>query len=354
MNFVFYIIMLIIGYLYFWKIFFIFVTGWLMKYGVHKICQAEQQGRQLSPLSLIFIHLYGTTINCMIYGLFVAWATTWATAIYSDSSPWVWFYFIFGGFVAFFTMVAPSLETSLLAMLESLVFYLIGICLFIFTPEWSSYFYYIWIGVFPLIGIISLIIFFVKAKRSTLREFSEETTEIKTYKEEAEPYNEQACKYQEINQKRPWVRWFARMCDYFIFNFMLSFIFYGIAINAPIFYWGFGMLFLWNFVEALYLTTWGTTPGKWLLGTSVRDIYGNKLTYQAALSRGFSVWARGMGLGLPIVSLVTLITSYNQLNKPLGKTPWDIEGGYVVQHTKLNPLGVIAVIGVFIFASPYI
>jgi uncharacterized RDD family membrane protein YckC len=104
------------------------------------------------------------------------------------------------------------------------------------------------------------------------------------------------------------------------------------------------MLFLWNFVEAFLLSTWGTTLGKWLLGTSVRDIRGNKLTYNAALSRSFQVWIKGLGLGIPIISFLTIINSYYKLTGKFGKTSWDFQVRYSVQHKKLNPIGVIMVI----------
>lgn len=158
--------------------------------------------------------------------------------------------------------------------------------------------------------------------------------------------------YQEVNWPRPWVRYFARMTDLFSFSLVGNFIFalvapssyYFIYYYIPELLFGVIMLFLWNFVEAFLLSTWGTTLGKWLLGTSVRDIRGNKLTYNAALSRSFQVWIKGLGLGIPIISFLTIINSYYKLTGKFGKTSWDFQGRYSVQHKKLNPIGVIMVI----------
>ncbi len=162
-----------------------------------------------------------------------------------------------------------------------------------------------------------------------------------------------------VNQKRPWVRYFARIIDYIVFEFLitilLTFIFLLVAPSViEWFYYNeltyitylafsFFIYMSWNFFEALLLSKWGTTIGKWLLGVSLTDSFGNKLTYEDALSRSFQVWIKGMGLGLPIVSIITLIVSYTRLNEE-GKTSWDFKGNYVVKHKELKTFCVIIVI----------
>lgn len=44
---------------------------------------------------------------------------------------------------------------------------------------------------------------------------------------------------------------------------------------------------LWAFVEAILLSSWGTTPGKLLFGVVVRDESGNKLSFLQSLQRAF-------------------------------------------------------------------
>jgi len=76
----------------------------------------------------------------------------------------------------------------------------------------------------------------------------------------------------------------------------------GVLADLPEFALGLAIPFVWLFLEALLLSTWGTTPGKWLFKTWVADAMGNRLSFMDALSRSFSVWFMGLGFGLPIVS----------------------------------------------------
>ncbi len=147
----------------------------------------------------------------------------------------------------------------------------------------------------------------------------------------------------------PWYRFWARHVDYLIFGIVLAFAFafiYPQALNIP--EAGFGLLtvFLWVFVEAFFLCTWGTTPGKWLCSTYVRDQKGNKLAYSVALGRSFNVWIRGVGFGLPLVVLITQLVAHNKLTSK-GITTWDEEGNFKVGHTKINVFKVIFVVLIY-------
>ena len=72
-------------------------------------------------------------------------------------------------------------------------------------------------------------------------------------------------------------------------------------------------LFAWAFIEALLLSTWGTTPGKWLFRVSIISDSGDRLTYRRALGRSLLVYLKGVGLGLPLVSFITQIVAYFNL-----------------------------------------
>lgn len=87
-----------------------------------------------------------------------------------------------------------------------------------------------------------------------------------------------------------WFRGIARFCDYCLFFLMLSIL----AWFLPFFYEHFfyyclacAVPFLWAPIEAFLISKWATTPGKALLGLSVRDALGFKLPYSLSLRRAF-------------------------------------------------------------------
>jgi hypothetical protein len=68
-------------------------------------------------------------------------------------------------------------------------------------------------------------------------------------------------------------------------------------------------------VEGVLLSTWGTTPGKWLLRITLLDSTGNKLKFSAALSRSLYVWAWGLGIGFPYATVVAELFAYLDLQR---------------------------------------
>ena len=152
---------------------------------------------------------------------------------------------------------------------------------------------------------------------------------------------------------RPWVRYWARLFDNLLYSIVMGFtlaIFVYLFVPSLIFLLenriviAIILIITWLFVEAFLLSTWGTTVGKWLLGTSVRDTAGNKLSFNAALKRSIQVLVNGQFLRIPIVCLFGMLRSYSQLRGEWGKTSWDMAGGYVVRHKKLNIFGVLIII----------
>ena len=153
-------------------------------------------------------------------------------------------------------------------------------------------------------------------------------------------------------QIRPWVRYWARMMDMILFGLLIGFVLYivyppaiKIKINDTLL--GLILLFVYLFVEPIMLTSWGTTPGKALLKVRLRKSTGHKPTYSEALSRSFSVWLMGSGLGIPLVSLITLITAYNKLTKNR-ITTWDEKGDFNVSHRTIGVIRVIVTVLFFI------
>ena len=149
-----------------------------------------------------------------------------------------------------------------------------------------------------------------------------------------------------VSQIRPWIRYWARMFDLCLFSLMV-----GIAIallapsilEAPNAVLTFFIMQTWVFQESILLSTLGTTPGKWLFAIKLRDCTGKKLNLSNALGRSFSVWLKGCGLGIPIITLFTQLGARTTLKKT-GATSWDKAGGYVISHRKIGAIrGTLAV-----------
>lgn len=100
------------------------------------------------------------------------------------------------------------------------------------------------------------------------------------------------------------------------------------------------------FIEAAMLSTWGTTPGKAILRVSIVRGDGQLPSYNEALSRSLRVWIRGMGMNLPIVTLVTQARAYTCLSRE-GVTSWDRDGELNVHHQLIGPLRIAAVVLIF-------
>lgn len=139
-------------------------------------------------------------------------------------------------------------------------------------------------------------------------------------------------------QSRPWVRYWARTFDTLMFamlaGFVLELTFPSILETSDALF-GIGIAAFYNVVEPLCFAACGTTPMKALLKVRVRNKDGSKLSYFRALRRTVNVWIRGEGLGIPVVSLITHITSYSRLNNH-GATSWDVDGGYTVSHQEIE------------------
>jgi RDD family. len=111
-------------------------------------------------------------------------------------------------------------------------------------------------------------------------------------------------------------------------------------------------LFIWVFVEPFCLSTFGTTPGKFLLKTRLIYNAPHALTYGQALKRSAKVWWRGLAVGFPLISLGTLIYAYRML-RANGRTTWDAEEGFRVSHGRIGTgrgLLVVALLLVFFAA----
>lgn len=75
-------------------------------------------------------------------------------------------------------------------------------------------------------------------------------------------------------------------------------------------------------LEAAFVATLGTTPGKAMLGVSVRDYRGNRLSFSTAFRRALFVMVLGLGCFAPSLMLLALFFSWWWVRR-FGFTPWD-------------------------------
>jgi hypothetical protein len=147
-------------------------------------------------------------------------------------------------------------------------------------------------------------------------------------------------------QIRPWVRLWARYIDLCLAGSVCGLIWetIGPPVNTKYVVTCILYALLWVPIEAILLSTWGTTPGKWLLRTTLIDSTGNKLKFSAALSRSLYVWAWGLGIGFPYATLVAELFAYLDLQNK-GVTRWDREGGFRISHGIIGThRGVVTII----------
>ncbi len=144
----------------------------------------------------------------------------------------------------------------------------------------------------------------------------------------------------EVLPVRPWVRYWARMLDLYLFAWIVGIVTNGagftVTLHSSISELLFGMivLFIWVLVESVSLSAWGTTPGKLFFRINVTNINGEKPSFREAMERSCSVWTRGMGFGIPFVSMAALIISYRHLVRDRIAS-WD-RGRFVVRHARIG------------------
>jgi hypothetical protein len=151
-----------------------------------------------------------------------------------------------------------------------------------------------------------------------------------------------------VPQVRPWVRYWARFVDIVVAVVGAWVI---LAVAWPSYFAtetsgygaGFLALFIWVFVEALLVSSWGTTPGKALMRVSLRTTDGENLPFDRALARAFRVWFFGLGIGFPVITVITTLVAYNKLKKN-GRTSWDAALGIDVRHEAISAARWAAVV----------
>lgn len=153
---------------------------------------------------------------------------------------------------------------------------------------------------------------------------------------------------------RPWIRFLARLCDYRLASFLVGLplgLFVGFVSvwidqpfpDLPNVVWGMMTIAIWVLLEAVLLRFLGTTPGKALLAVSVGQQRWRKPGFGSALKRSLLVWLHGLGLGIPLISLLTMGQSYGDLKKE-GSSMWDRKAKLVTIHRPCGALRVLVAI----------
>ena len=157
------------------------------------------------------------------------------------------------------------------------------------------------------------------------------------------------------SEPRPWHRLAARMFDYAIWGLVLALLLsqlraLGIVSPAVAYVLMHPLLApivvtaTWMPIEALLITSVGTTPGKWLFGIylqfSISDAYARRNT-SAQLTRGFKraarVWVEGVACGFPLLAPVLVAVAYEKLAEKQ-ETDWDFAEDCLVTQ---SPAGVV-------------
>lgn len=92
--------------------------------------------------------------------------------------------------------------------------------------------------------------------------------------------------------------------------------------------------------NALMIGLSGVSIGKWIFGIRVQNRNGKPIGVLRAIEREFRVLVVGLGLGVPVISLATLIASLMGLASR-GATGWDREMGNVVAQRPNNVLQIV-------------
>jgi RDD family/GYF domain 2 len=157
----------------------------------------------------------------------------------------------------------------------------------------------------------------------------------------------------------PWRRFFAKALDSVLFTIVAAFAFAqtGLGFEMSV---GFEYqagntdwirqtvlsivnLALFSIYDASLVAAMGTSPFRWLYGIHVLKQDGTKPDFGTSLMRSFKRMVFGFGLGIPLVSLITVIIQYFQL-KNNGISSWDRSSGTVSRHYRIGGGKVVALV----------
>ncbi|HQJ96817.1 MAG TPA: DnaJ domain-containing protein, partial [Candidatus Cloacimonas sp.] len=175
--------------------------------------------------------------------------------------------------------------------------------------------------------------------------YAYDTSDNTQYQNEEQIDNE----FAEMLKPRPWPRYFARSIDIFLGGAIVALVwsyihvssYYTIIERVNEYLLSAILYGIWIFVESFITSITATTPGKWIFNLYVLDKFGSKLDYKTALKRNLLVFYRGLGLGIPIVTLFTLLNAHSRVVTSVFAS-WDIDCGTVVISKKASTPKTVA------------
>ena len=129
----------------------------------------------------------------------------------------------------------------------------------------------------------------------------------------------------------PWRRYFARAIDTALLAPVFSFITGILPVSHTDYRFSMMVISFAILVHAALQSSWGSTPGKAILGYKIRTRTGHKLSFGKAISREARIAWSGLGFGIPLYSIYTLLKAFTDLNNT-GETSWDKADDLVVTH----------------------
>lgn len=143
----------------------------------------------------------------------------------------------------------------------------------------------------------------------------------------------------------PWTRWIIQYADLQLISFPVYLLIWlvGNAVALPDLttIWlrwliNLTMIALGVWVQGLMIGRFGTTPFKRMAGIRIQTVDGAPLTQAIAHRRQSSLWWRGLGLGLPLVEIVTNILAFIPVSAGR-RTDWDEAAGLDVRQSRHRP-----------------
>ncbi len=122
-----------------------------------------------------------------------------------------------------------------------------------------------------------------------------------------------------IEYRVEWRRFFARIFDLWLSAIPISFILWSAipftpaaefqvsSIRGQSVLIGLISLPLWLVIESWLISTFKTTPGKWVWGITLGSENGESISLSKAANRCLSVWGSGLYFGIPGISIIALI-----------------------------------------------
>tara|TARA_R110000765_G_scaffold195825_11_gene301322 strand:+ start:173 stop:880 length:708 start_codon:yes stop_codon:yes gene_type:complete len=133
----------------------------------------------------------------------------------------------------------------------------------------------------------------------------------------------------------PWRRFFARIFDVWFFIILVCMpLLFAWAYYSPYTYLSvmpqneivlsMGLIFAAFIIDSIAYDCFGNTPGKALLGLKLCKPNNEKYSPKEYLGRNLGVWWGGFALGIPVLSMVSMIIQYRRFKKS-GYTLYDVD-----------------------------